>query len=142
MTEIVIKVNGVGSVNAKLHGTVERSKNLTVPMKVGAQLMLGSVDRNFRSSGRPIQWAPLSPAYARRKIRQGYSPRPLIRTGIMKASIAPKVDSHSFRIGTSLAYAGYHQFGTSKMPKREFVLFQASDIMDINKIVLDYIKGA
>lgn len=142
MTEIVIKVNGVGSVNAKLRGAVERSKNLTTPMKVGAQLMLGSVDRNFRSSGRPAQWVPLSPAYARRKLSQGYSSKPLIRTGIMKASIAPKIDSHSFRVGTSLSYARYHQFGTSRMPKREFVLFQAGDIRDINKIVLEYIKGA
>lgn len=138
---VVINISGIGAVNAKLEGVVSRSQDLTVPMKMGAQLMMGSVNDNFSQSGRPSAWRALAPSTLRQKIRKGYSSRPLVRTGILKSSISPKVDKESFRVGTSVSYAGYNQFGTRKMPARPFVVFQDHDVQDINKLVVDYIKG-
>lgn len=138
---VTINITGIGEVNAKLDGAVARSQDLTIPMKQGSLLMLNSINDNFLDSGRPSSWAPLAKSTLKQKLRKGYSSRPLVRTGILKASIAPSVDSQGFKIGTSVSYAKYNQFGTRKMPSRPFVIFQDQDIEDINKLVVDYIKG-
>lgn len=138
---IVITTNGVNEVAAKLEGTITKSSDLTAPMKMGAQLMMGSINENFQASGRPMHWKSLAVSTLRQKIRKGYSSMPLIRSGMLKASITPKVDTKGFRVGTAVSYAKYNQFGTRHIPSRRFVIFQDQDIQDINKIVVDYIKG-
>jgi phage gpG-like protein len=58
----------------------------------------------FRGSHAPdgAGWKPL----ARR------SGKPLMDTGRLRASFAIEATADGFRIGTAVAYAGYHQFGT------------------------------
>lgn len=69
-------------------------------------------------------WAPLSPAYAARKAR-AYPGKPILeRTGKLVGSLTRRPfdveDIHPsyMRLGTSVAYARYHQRGTEKMPAR------------------------
>ena len=91
---------------------------------------LDEVGESFSSRGRSTgtQWAPLSPVYAAWK-NSAYPGRPLlVLTGRMRESF----DSNSrdliynrkqknykmLTLGTRVPYAGYHQSGTSKMPRR------------------------
>jgi phage gpG-like protein len=64
----------------------------------------------FRKSQAPDgdAWAPL-------KAREG---QPLQDTGRLKSSFRAKASGTVVKVGTSVAYAPYHQTGTSRMPAR------------------------
>jgi phage gpG-like protein len=132
-------VEGVQKLQLDLNSLVKRSDNLTVPLKQGRVLMLRSINQNFHKSGRPILWTPLSLAYAKQKKRQGYGNKILVRTGQLKRSISGSVQPKKLTIGTAVHYGKYHQFGTSKMPMRKFLLFQDEDLKRISTLVREYL---
>lgn len=142
MTISVVKVDekGLDRVTAFLDKSKRKAFDLSVPLRKGGLDMLLSIDRNFRSGGRPA-WKPLSPAYLRWKLRNRYSPLPLIRTGALKQSITYRVTRNKLSIGTSIPYAGYHQFGTRTIPKRKFLLFQKEDIEGLNNLIAKHMVG-
>ena len=91
---------------------------------------LDEVGESFASRGRSTgtAWAPLSPAYAAGK-NSAYPGRPLlVLTGRMKESFSAssrdliynrkQKNYKMLTLGTRVPYAGYHQSGTSKMPRR------------------------
>ena len=91
---------------------------------------LDEVGESFASRGRSTgtAWAPLSPAYAAWK-NSAYPGRPLlVLTGRMKESFSAssrdliynrkQKNYKMLTLGTRVPYAGYHQSGTSKMPRR------------------------
>lgn len=99
--------------------------------------------RDFRNRIEPQQfsteggesggWASLSPEYEAWKSRHYSGSTILVRTGALRSSLAGKagsitrINKWSAELGTSVPYAGYHQSGTSKMPKRPPIdLSQAS----------------
>lgn len=71
------------------------------------------------------KWAPLSPPYAERKLRQ-YGPVPILQASgrMYRAMTGSTGDSvveqrpQEMTIGTSLKYPIYHATGTQRMPKR------------------------
>jgi phage virion morphogenesis protein len=143
----------------KLLKIIERDlEDMSIPLKRSGVYMLGSIDRNFRSQGRPKPWAPLSPlTIARRRTGKGTgSMRILQDTGRLKQSITTETamrmkDKFTLGIGTSVPYARIHQqggkqklFNTGKMvtiPKRPFLLFQDKDKDAINKIFDNYVSS-
>ena len=91
---------------------------------------LDEVGESFASRGRSTgtAWAPLSPANAAWK-NSAYPGRPLlVLTGRMKESFSAssrdliynrkQKNYKMLTLGTRVPYAGYHQSGTSKMPRR------------------------
>ena len=96
---------------------------------------LDEVGDSFSSRGRSTgtSWAPLSPAYASWK-NSAYPGRPLlVLTGRMRDSFRAgsrdliynrkqqgqgNFGHKRLPLGTRVPYAGYHQSGTSKMPRR------------------------
>ena len=99
---------------------------------------LGEVATSFKSRGRSTgrSWAPLSPTYKAWK-DSAYPGRPLlVLTGRLRESLtnARSRDSVYNRrqngcklvsLGTRGPYAGYHQHGTSKMPRRPVVVVKS-----------------
>jgi phage gpG-like protein len=82
------------------------------------------------SAGRGGKWKALSPAYLKRKEKQYPGTKILERTGKMRDALTQKTGDtvlvktpDEFGIGTSLPYAGYHQRGGKRLPKREIVSF-------------------
>ena len=141
MSTSLVKTQVIGAekVILNLRGTAARMKDLTVPMKEGALVMLGSINLNFRSGGRP-KWKPLSPAYKKRKLAQGYSSIPLTKTGHMLRSITRKATKNRFTMGSAVEYAPVHQFGGgNNIPARPFLKFQTRDLKAIEGIVKKYI---
>lgn len=141
MSGVVVNVRVIGAEQliADLEGLEERSMDLTVPLKQSIQVMLASIDENFSAQGRPFPWAPLSPGYLRRKMRQGYSPNILQRTGRMMSSIVGVASKDRLEIGTAIPYAPFHQFGTRTMPMRKFLAFQDADLEDIKFLIQRYV---
>lgn len=80
------------------------------------------VRSNFGDFGvdRPIEWAPLSPAYAKKVNREHAT---LFVTGKLESSIKMESTEDATTISVSdgdVPYATAHQYGKGKMPARPF----------------------
>jgi len=89
---------------------------------------------NFLTNGLPSGgWKPLDAQYAAWKSVNFPGMPPMIRTGKLFSSLTNlrgrpnEIKKTRASFGTSVKYAKFHQYGTTKMPKRE-ILF-APDVM-------------
>lgn len=89
---------------------------------------------NFMTNGLPSGgWKPLDPKYAAWKSAHFPGMPPMIRSGRLFSSLGNlrgnpnKIDRTRAEFGTSVKYAKFHQYGTTKMAKREVVF--APDVM-------------
>lgn len=125
--DIDVRVTGLVKTQAHLDGIARRAQDFT-PVFLWAQDELRRANaKNFSSNGLPVGgWAPLSPPYAAWKAAHGGGP-PMQRTGRLFRSLVslsgpPNTITPMWaRFGTEVDYAGFHQYGTRKMPKREVV---------------------
>lgn len=138
---VLVKTKGFQELEVYFQETKNRSNDLNPPLKKSVNIMFRSIDSNFRQSGRPIPWKPLALSTIKQKFKQRYSIMPLIRTGQLRRSITGFVDKNKMRMGTSVPYAPYHQFGTRRIPKRTFLVFQDKDVQQINRLVAEHIIG-
>ena len=123
-----IDEDGMSDAKDKLKDIGRRSKNLQ-PALVKAGLSLRKyMAENYTSQGLLVGgWAPLNPKYAAWKSTHFPGAPPMVRTGALFNSVAvvgPEIDAHDTwaTYSTNIQYAKFHQYGTTKMPKRE-VLF-------------------
>lgn len=126
---ISVNIKGIAEVEAKLIAMKLRSTNFA-PVFAKAKLELSAASAsNFSLGGLPSGgWSPLSPQYAAWKLARFPGAPPLVRSGRLAASLSGgTVDSvfsvtpTKMQVGTRLEYAKFHQYGTSKMPKRKIV---------------------
>ena len=150
MADVRFKVTVKDNQQVKFYLKRRRKKalNLVIPLKKAGLLMLRSINRNFESSGRPNKWKPLKRSTLLAKVRKGFSPKPLIRSGAMKRSITFTSNRKRLAIGTSIVYGAIHQFGgragrhlSAKIPKRTYLLFQNQDLEDIEELITDHLLG-
>lgn len=124
-----------------------------VPLEVFARHMERSIQRNFDEEGRPRKWRPLSPmtlmawvssrrtwvSKTGRLTAQGRAAlagrKILTDTGRLRRSITGRVWGNRLVIGTNVEYAPYHQYGTSRIPARPFLLFQAEDLEFFRRLI-------
>ena len=85
-------------------------------------------EENFRQAGLPSGgWSPLDPQYSAWKNLREPGAGTMIRTGRLFRSLtsldAPpnKIDIMEATFGTKVEYAKFHQYGTTRMPKRKVV---------------------
>lgn len=135
---VSIKQKGLENVQTFFKETKKRMTSFEPPLKKGGVMMLRSIDQNFKQAGRPV-WKPLSRQRLAWKLRHGYSPLPLTMHGDLRRSVTYRVNRNRLFIGTSVPYAKYHQFGTRRIPKRTFLLFQDVDVDRINRLILEHI---
>ena len=112
----------------KLTAMELRSKNF-MPIFEKVRMMLQAANaENFGLGGLPAGvWAPLSPTYAAWKSINFPGAPPMVRTGRLFKSLVDlrgpenSIRSTSATFGTDVDYAKFHQYGTTKMPKRKIV---------------------
>lgn len=123
-------------VNVDMADAMARLKAMQIRSQDFTKVLLWSRDEleksnaaNFAANGLPSgrAWSPLDPGYARWK-SANFPGRPtMVRTGRLFRSLTSMKDSPSFirrdvaEFGTNVEYAKFHQYGTSKMPKRQVV---------------------
>lgn len=146
--DVSVTQQGMEQVTAYISGFKEKAADLTVPMKQAAILMMGSVQKNFDASGRPISWIPLKASTLKEKMRKGYSPKPLIRTGGLRQSFATSVGRMEMSIGTSIVYGRIHQKGgragrnqSATIPARPYLVFQRDDLDKIRDLVVKHLTS-
>ncbi|EON13079.1 phage virion morphogenesis protein [Pandoraea sp. SD6-2] len=81
-------------------------------MGIIAQEMHEAVETNFAAQGRP-KWLGLSPKTLRNRREAAGSGKILQLSGRLAASIVPRHDATTARVGTNVVYAAIHQFGGS-----------------------------
>lgn len=102
-------------------------------LRDSAVYMKSSVIRNFEVGGRP-PWAPLALSTLKWKLKKGYSTKPLILTGRLRASINISYSETEALVASGVTYGVFHQVGTSKIPARPFLVFQPEDVDAITRI--------
>lgn len=103
------------------------------------------------TTGASGRWVALKPATIKRKAAKGQDPRILHATQRLRRSLTNKSHSdniqemkaYSFRFGTSVPYADYHQNPktTSRLPKREVVSMTASQNAAFTRAIRDHIMS-
>jgi len=83
---------------------------------------------NFTSNGLPVGgWSPLKPRYAAWKATRFPGTPTLVMSGKLFRELrslngpANSIGMTSATFGTDIEYAKFHQYGTSKMPKRQII---------------------
>lgn len=105
MAQIVVDIRGLDGVRGLLSRIAEAASDPGRPLKAFGVHMVRSVQRNFDQGGRPVRWIP-----SRRAVRQGG--KTLVDKARLVGSIVSRlVDRFTVAVGTSVRYAGVHQFG-------------------------------
>lgn len=117
-----------------------------------AALISDAIDRNFDYSGAwdgnisninlfsggSKKWKELAQStknsYSRTKL--GITPR-LYRTGNLKRNIEVGVKNNSIYIASNAPYSRFHQFGTSSIPARPFIVLTQEDMEEIYQVILE-----
>lgn len=126
--DIDVRVIGAKQASSRLLAMHARTKLFTsVLTKAKQQIKLANAS-NFATNGLPVGgWAPLDASYAAWKMARFPGAPPLVRTGKLFASLTGATASietmtnTSLSIGTTVEYAKFHQYGTTRMPKRKIV---------------------
>lgn len=134
MTKIVIKtthdIDQVNNYVDEMRDRVEDFKPVFEEMK---DYLSNAWQRNFETNGSSVGgWAPLDPEYGSWKSVHFPGAPPMIRSGELFRSLGSlrgrenEINERSAQFGTNIEYAKFHQYGTSKMPKRE-IIFEPDD---------------
>jgi phage virion morphogenesis protein len=137
-----------------IQGLENRLGDLTPAMKAVGEYMLLRTRERFDDEVDPSgqRWQALAPKTIRskewRKKNPGKgakvraAPDAILQSSfLLRDTIAYNADSISVRVGTPQEYGVYHQFGTARIPQREFLGVDAEDLAEIDSIVTDYLTS-
>lgn len=121
-----VSTTGLSAAARKLAETGARARDLRPAWPAVGDYMARTAAQQFATEGARLgtPWSPLKPPYLRWKIRHGFSPAILIRTGAMRDSYTSRPMSveeygrSSAEFGSDDPKAHFHQFGTRNMPAR------------------------
>lgn len=108
----------------RISAGTEKALKITAPaMALKAKAKIGRYQHEI---GHFPDWEPLKPATIADKRRQGFpAPRPLLRSGKVRASILANVTvsrfTYSIHLGSFDPVARYQELGTSTIPPRPFL---------------------
>jgi|LakMenEpi03Aug12_release.lakeMendotaPanAssembly.Ray.scaffolds.fasta_scaffold281350_2 phage gpG-like protein len=111
------------------------------------QVLKKTFAENFTSQGLAVGgWSPLDAEYAAWKARDLPGRPTLVRSGELFRSISElsdpsvnEINRLSATFGTGVKYAGFHQYGTSKMPKRQILFIPQSFADEFAEKLANYI---
>lgn len=100
--------------------------------------------RFYRSQHGP--WTPNKLETQRRKLAKGQTRGQLIATGRLLRSLTPGAPGNirligpdGVRVGSSVPYLRYHQYGTRKMPRR--IVFHTPDAETVRRVDAELVKA-
>lgn len=132
---MTVTVSGDERAIARFEGMALRMSDFAPVLEWAKVTLTAAWRSNFASNGLLVGgWAPLDPEYfAWKTVRFPGAPT-LVQTGRLFRSVGTDNAVMSVRkneavIGTNLRYAKFHQYGTTKMPKRE-IIFEPKGFAD------------
>lgn len=111
-----------------LRGMEKRAKDFRPVLRWAKRELEKANEKNFSASGLPVGgWAPLDARYAQWK-STNFPGRPIMEaSGRLRDSLTRldgpvnKIRLMSAEFGTDVEYAKFHQYGTTRMAKRQIV---------------------
>lgn len=111
------------------------------------QVLKKTFAENFTSNGLPVGgWSPLDAEYAAWKARELPGRPTLVRSGELFRSLSElsdpsvnEINKLSATFGTGVKYAGFHQYGTPNMPKRQILFIPQSFLDEFAEKLANYI---
>lgn len=146
--KLQVDVYGDEQVNRELLRFSDRSLDASPAFRRIADGMRDQIGRQFASQGAAGSggWAPLKPSTLAKKAAEGLSPNILQATGALMDSLTGAgganrevVTRDELIFGTTLAYGGFHQRGTSRMPQRKPIEFSETDRRGFMKTLQRYV---
>ncbi|GHU08355.1 hypothetical protein AGMMS50225_06840 [Betaproteobacteria bacterium] len=134
----------------KLNSLSEALDDTTPVMQDIGALIKGRVSDRFETESDPrgIPWAPWAPATKKTYPKDG-NRRILDRRGDMLDSLSWETDRNSVTVGFGAPYAAYHEFGTTRMPRRSLLFdnpetgtLTPDDEAAIENIITGYLRSA
>ncbi len=118
----------------RIREMAERARDVSPAWQAVATWFAEANFEQFLSRGARYRdpWPPLAASTTLEKLARGFPLDPLIRTGDLVQDLTSRpfgveqITPHEMTVGTAIPYAGFHQRGTSRMPRR--VLFDAGQI--------------
>lgn len=127
MTTIKITVDAKKAI-ARMIVMKKRANDMRPVLWRAKQWLRFANEENFRQAGLPSGgWSPLDPQYSAWKNLREPGAGTMIRTGRLFGSLTSldaspnKIGVMEATFGTKVEYAKFHQYGTTKMPKRKVV---------------------
>lgn len=124
---ISIHCNNIEAVE-KLNGMIKRTKDFRTVFEWARIDLQRANAENFNTSGLPVGgWSPLKPRYAAWKAIHFPGAPIMVQDGKLFKSLTDlrgspnKIRRMEAEFGTKVDYAKFHQYGTTKMPKRQIV---------------------
>jgi len=113
----------------EIDGMQHRAENFKPIFRKIREELRAAWSDNFTTHGLAVGgWAPLTAEYASWKTTRFPGAPPMVQTGMLFRSVASinsanvEMDRNSVRFSLpDIHYAKFHQYGTSKMPKREII---------------------
>ena len=143
-------LQGIDKVMNRVNRLQRDIKHVEKPMKAAGQYVVGSIVKNFNSSGRPKKWQKLAPSTVagRRKGKGKGGLKILIDKGQLRNSHSVRLRSDGVEVGTNMVQAKRQHFGYpggsgrghAKTPARPFVMFQDEDPEAIGRIFSRHIS--
>jgi len=118
----------------------EHIDDLTPLMAEIGEYLAESTRQRFDQQQAPdgTPWAPLSPAYAKRKPKN--ADKILVLDEILKGDFNYRAGAKEVAVGTARVYAATHQFGRDNIPARPFLGLSADDEQEVLEIIKDYVE--
>lgn len=147
-TRITIEVDiDADAVLDRLEKMKERSKKMKPVFFWAKRELELKYAANFALNGLPSGgWSPLSPKYASWKSARVPAAPLMVRSGRLFRSVTELEDSqvnvirdNGAEFGTSVEYAKFHQYGTSKMAKRRVIFTPVGFTHDLAGVIAKYI---
>ena len=135
----------------KVQNLIDDVKNRCIDAKPvfrwAQQVLKKTFAENFTSQGLPVGgWSPLDAEYAAWKARELPGRPTLVRSGELFRSISElsdpsvnEINNLSATFGTAVKYAGFHQYGTTNMPKRQILFIPQSFTDEFAEKLANYI---
>jgi phage gpG-like protein len=141
---ITVEVKGASELQRAFNELAARARDLR-PWWPAVARRFWEAERALFDDQGGGKWAPLSPQYQARKLRQYPSTGILERTGDLRRSLtgpsAPGTvydpQPESLLLGTTVRSAQFHHTGTRKMPARPPIIISESDETAMLKVLVD-----
>lgn len=131
-----------GPAKAQLATLLGRAEDLSPLMEQIAGVFASATEDAFENQSDPAgeAWAALSPRRIAERTEAGKWPGKILQfNGILAASVQTDFGQLFAEIGSGMIYAGVHQFGYGRIPKRSYLGVGDEHIADITVLVEEYL---
>lgn len=128
-----------------INNKIAQLQNMTPALNQIGQMAVASTRyriTNSKTDPSGAAWRPMTRATVRQRARRGTLANGLLwDTGRLLRSINYRLVKNTVQVYSSVPYAQYLQFGTTRMPARKFLGWSNADIANMSMIVNAFLAG-